>query len=371
MREIHVEDLVPGDVVHKTVYGRNGVVMLESGAVLTKHYIERLQTLGFRRIAIQPRNEVRDERVLDPAAIGRMKESAEGRRQMVDTVRSFVESDRTFANLALPYAEAARFKREYRDRVLETLGVQPVAEELSVLMQTDRQWFEHSLQVSLLANVAGDANLWDKTRLQELTVGSLLFDIGMTRLPERLIGARRKWTDEERALVRQHTRLGYQVLSGIREVPMQAARAALLHHERYSGGGYPFAFKGRDIPELAQIIGLADVYDALLSPRHHRDPYPGNEAMEYLFAAGNHDFGIEIIQLFLKHVAVLPISSVVRLSSGQLGIVENADKRLPHRPLVRVIREANGEPAKEPYTIDLSLDRRLVVVQTLPLAGSV
>lgn len=372
MREILVEELQPGDIVHKAVYGRNGVVMLESGAVLTKNYIERLQRLGFSRITIKARRGpgTLEDDIFDPSAIERMKDSVEGRKQMVDAVRAFVESDRTFANLALPYAEAARFRREFRDRVFETLSQRPLAEELSVLMQSDKQWFEHSMQVSLLANIAGDANLWDKSRLQELTVGSLLFDIGMTRLPERLTRARRKWTEEERRLVRQHTQLGYKVLSAIKEVPVQAARAALLHHERYNGEGYPLAFKGKDIPELAQIIGLADVYDALLSPRPHREPYPGNEAMEYLFAAGNYDFGIEVIQLFLKHIAVLPISSVVRLSSGQLGIVESVDKHLSHRPIVRIIREADGEPVKESYTIDLSAHRHLVVVQTIQRGGT-
>lgn len=363
-----MEDLRPGDIVNKAVEGRNGVVMLEAGAVLTKHYIERLRTLGFSRISIQARKGegALAEEVFDPTVIDRMKDNEEERRQMIDAVRSFIEADRTFANLTLPHAEAARFRREFRERVYETLSQRPIAEELSVLRQTDPLWFEHALHVSLLANIAGDANLWDGSKLQELTVGSLLFDIGMTRLPQKLIRAKRKWTEEERRHVRQHTQLGYKVLANMQEVPLQAARAALLHHERYSGEGYPFAFKGKDIPELAQIIGLADVYDALLSPRHHRDPFPNNEAMEYLFAAGNYDFGIEIIQLFLKHVAVLPISSVVLLSSGQLGVVENSDQRPAHRPLVRIVREANGEPAKEPCLIDLSKHRQLVVVQTFP-----
>ena len=363
-----MEELRPGDIVHKAVQGRNGVVMLEAGAVLTKHYIERLRALGFRSIAIRTRrgDGMPEEGAFDPSVIDRMKDNAEERERMADAVRSFIESDRTFASLTLPYAEAARFRREFRERVLGTLSQRPLAEELTVLRQTDPQWFEHALQVSLLANMAGDANLWDGSRLQELTVGSLLFDIGMTRLPEKLVRAKRKWTEEERRLVRQHTQLGFKVLADIREVPLQAARAALLHHERYSGEGYPFAFKGKDIPELAQIIGLADVYDALLSPRHHRDPYPGNEATEYLFAAGNYEFGIEIIQLFLKHVAALPISSVVLLSSGQLGVVESSDQRPAHRPLIRIVREADGELAKESYLIDLSQHRRLVVVRSFP-----
>lgn len=378
MKEILVEDLRPGDVLHKPVFGRGGIVMLEAGTVLTGHYIERLRTLGYRHIPIAGRGgasgdslpkkqpERKAEEGFDASDIARMKEDPEAMKRTEEMVHSFLESDRTFANLALASADLGRLRRGYRERVLETFAQRALAEELSVLRQTDPQWFGHALNVSLLANVAGDARGGDGAQLQELTVGALLFDIGMTRLPAGLIRARRKWTDAERRQVREHTHLGYRVLSGIRDVPLQAARCALLHHERYNGEGYPLAFKGKDIPELAQIVGLADVYDALLSSRHHREPYPNNEAMEYLFAAGNYEFGMEIIHLFLRHIAVIPVSSVVLLSSGQLGVVVSADRRMAHRPVVRVIREANGDEVAKPYTIDLSDQRRLVVVKTVP-----
>ncbi|MBB6732968.1 HD-GYP domain-containing protein [Cohnella zeiphila] len=384
MREIHVDDLQSGDVLERTVFGKNGIVMLEAGTVLTPYYIDRLRTLGFRRVAVKGRSGVHsapdaaqawkrsreqaEEEILtwNTAAIDRMKDDARAVADTMDAVRWFAESEQTFDRLSLPYAETARFRREFRERVLEAMAQPAIAQEMSVLQQTDTQLFEHSLQVTLLSNIAADLNGFDRSRLQELTIGSLLFDVGMTRLPERLIKAQRKLTDSERSLVRQHTKVGYKVLSSIREVPQQAARSALLHHERYNGGGYPLGFKGGDIPEMAQIIGLADVYDALISKRHHRDPYPNIEAMEYLFAAGNYDFGIGMIRLFLKHIAVFPVSSVVLLSTGQMGVVENVDNRLAHRPIVRIIREADGHPTPVPYTLDLNLNRNVVILHTVP-----
>lgn len=384
MKEIRVGELRPGDVVGKTVFGKNGIVMLESGTVLTAAYIERLRALGFARVAVRGTEERAEElparertpsaaeagaELRDPADIDRLKQDPEARKGTEEAIRSFAESEATFAKLALPLHESARFRRAFRDRMLEAAGHRPIADELGVMRQTDAQLFGHSLQVSLLAGIAGDVNGYDANRMYELTVASLLFDIGMTRLPESLIKAKRKLTEAERKTIREHTRLGYQVLSGIKEVPVPAARSALLHHERFNGGGYPLAFKGKDIPELAQLIGLADVYDALLSRRHHRDPYPSNEAMEYLFAAGNYDFGMEIIQLFLKHIAVFPVSSVVLLSNGQLGVVETAAGRLAHRPVVRIIREANGEAVLRPYSVDLNADRHLVIVRTVPDGG--
>ena len=382
MRELHVDDLRPGDIVNKTLLSKSGMVMLESGTVLTEYYINRLRNLGYKRVAVKDsgqrpvspelsnsRTKKRESgEALESGgakAVAEMKNNEAALVRTEDSVRRFVESDLTYSRLSLPFLETARFRRDFRERVLSVLEEKPLANELNVMMQSDPQLFQHSLKVSLLSNVLGDVRGFDSSRLEELTIGSMLFDIGMTRLPETIVKAKRKLSDSEREMVRQHTSLGYDVLSKIKEVPQQAARAALLHHERFSGGGYPFSLKGQDIPELAQLIGLADIYDALLSKRHHRDPYPNNEAMEYLFAAGNYDFNMDIVQMFLKHVVIFPISSVVELSNGQIGIVEHAENRLAHRPVVRIIREANGEAIARPYTVDLNQNRQLVILRLM------
>lgn len=380
MREIHIDDLRPGDVVNKTLLSKTGMVMLEEGTVLTDYYIHRLRTLGFKRVAVRDagdrlarenllaagrsRKETEDSSSETLAqAIAEMKSNEEALRKTGENIRRFVESDLTFSRMSLPFLETARFRRDFRERILSVLSEKALADELSVILQSDPQLFQHSLQVSLLSNVLGDVNGYDKSKLDELTIGSLLFDVGMTRLPAELIKANRKLTEAELEKVREHTRLGYKVLSEIKGVPQQAARAALLHHEKFGGHGYPLSFKGKDIPELAQLIGLADIYDALLSKRHYRDPYPSNEAMEYLFAASNHDFGANIVQMFLKHIVIFPVSSVVELNNGQIGIVEQTGNRLAHRPVLRMIREANGDPIAQPYTVDLNQNHQLAILR--------
>ncbi|THF73132.1 HD-GYP domain-containing protein [Cohnella fermenti] len=377
MRELHVEDLRPGDVVNKTLLSKGGMVMLEAGTVLTEYYIHRLRTLGFKRVSVKEPGErtimadsaakakkrgpevFRDEGITE--AVAGMKSNAESLAKTQESIRLFVESEHTFSRLSLPFLETVKFRRDFRERVLSALAEKPIADEMNVMLQSDPQLFRHSLHVSLLSNVLGDVRGFDKSRMEELTLGSLLFDVGMTRLPENIVKANRKLTDEERETVRQHTRIGYKVLSEIKSIPQQAARAALLHHERFDGHGYPFSFRGKDIPELAQLVGLADIYDALLSQRHYRDSYPSNEAMEYLFAAGNYDFGMDVVQSFLKHVVVYPVSSLVELSNGQVGIVEQTANRLAHRPVIRIIQEANGEPIAKTYTVDLNENRQLVI----------
>lgn len=382
MLEVHVNELRSGDVLDRAVLAKNGIVMLEAGTVLTESYIERLRKLGFARIALRSRSgaqpaaapaggriaahEADKELGLRTAEFGRIKDDPAAVRGASDSIVRFAEADETFARLLLPDEDRRRFREELRNRLREIVHTRPLAEELAVIRQTDPYMFDHSLQVTLLSNVIGLLNGFDPAKMHELTVGALLFDVGMTRLPTKLIQAKRQLSDAEKATLRKHTTFGYQVLSGIRDVPQQAARCALLHHERFNGSGYPHGLKKKEISDLAQIIGLSDVYDALTSKRHHRNPYSNHEAMEYLFAAGNYDFGMEMIQLFLRHVAAYPVSTAVLLSNGQLGVVESVNGRLAHRPVVRVIREADGTDAAVPYRIDLSQSSRLVIVRAVP-----
>ena len=247
-------------------------------------------------------------------------------------------------------------------RFYEIANIRPITEELGVLWQTDRFLFEHSLRVGLLSGVMGLALKFDLVRLFDLVLGGLLLDIGMTTIPQDLLCKKEPLSAEEKALIRQHTTEGFRILSSISGVSRTAAKCALPHHERYRGEGYPFGLKADELPVNAQIVGLADVYDALLSPRHHRSAFTPSETVEYLFAAGNYDFDITLVELFLSNVYIFPVSTVVCLSSGQIGIVSEHRRSIYNRPIVKIIREADGTPVTMPYEVNLLYHPNLTVM---------
>ena len=102
-----------------------------------------------------------------------------------------------------------------------------------------------------------------------------------------------------------------------------------------------------------------------MSPRHYRDAFTPGDAVEYLFAAGNYDFDISLVWLFLRNVFVFPVSSVIQLSNGQIGVVSGTDVKLNHRPVVRIIREADGSIVPEPYELDLIRHSNLTITGAL------
>lgn len=143
-------------------------------------------------------------------------------------------------------------------------------------------FFYHSVNVATIAGVIGIAKGYRPQQLLDLGIGALLFDIGMTQLPDELWRKKGELTKEETEIVRRHTYLGFELLRRQRNISLFSAHCALQHHERCDGNGYPRPLSGDDIHEYARIVAIADVFDALTSARYHRRQYSPHEAAEYL-----------------------------------------------------------------------------------------
>ncbi len=110
---------------------------------------------------------------------------------------------------------------------------------------------------------------------------ALLHDVGKIGIPVKLLQKKGRLTDEEFAQIKDHSVVGGEILSSIKESPWLKI-GARYHHERYDGGGYPEGLKGEAIPEIARIIAVADAYDAMTSNRSYRDAIPQHIVREEL-----------------------------------------------------------------------------------------
>src|SRR5690606_21216738 len=145
-------------------------------------------------------------------------------------------------------------------------------------------------------------------------------------------------TDEEFAEVKKHPEYGFEVLRTIFEINLLSAHVAYQHHERLDGSGYPRGLKGDEIHLWARLTAVADVYDALTADRPYRKALRPDQALKLLREDAPHRLDERAVYYLIRHLAVYPEGTIVRLNNGHIGIVvrQTAD---PAKPVVRVIAD--------------------------------
>lgn len=221
------------------------------------------------------------------------------------------------------------------------------------------------INVSILATKVGIGLGYYGAELQRLTLAGLVHDIGIFAVPQQVLTKTGRLTVEERALVEQHPRMGHDVIKRLGVDYAWLAEVVLQAHERGKGQGYPHRLKGREINELAQIIGLVDIFDALVSPRPYRRRLLPHEAVRELLTTERTAFPREIMKALVEQLSVYPLGTRVRLSSGEEGVVVRITACYPSRPLVRVTVSENTSSFEPPRLIDLSLHPHVSVAETV------
>lgn len=136
---------------------------------------------------------------------------------------------------------------------------------------------------------------------EEIYELGLLHDIGKIGVPGRIINKTERLTDEEFAEIKKHTTIGWDILKTINEIPY-LSKGAKWHHERYDGKGYPDGLKGKEIPEEARIICLADCYDAMTSRRSYSVPRPQDEVRAEIVRCTGTQFDPDIAKYLLDMI---------------------------------------------------------------------
>ena len=187
---------------------------------------------------------------------------------------------------------------------------------LQVLKQTDVSTMAHSMNVSIIARLIGVWAGLDTEKLDEISMAGLLHDIGKFKIPDEILLKPGKLTKEEFEVIKKHTVYGYEILNNFK-ILESTKRAALLHHEKFDGSGYPFGYTADKIDDISAIITIADVYDAMTSKRCYRDgmcPFDVIEDFEY---DGISKYHPKYIGMFLKKIASSYIGSTVLLTNGK------------------------------------------------------
>lgn len=190
-------------------------------------------------------------------------------------------------------------KVEEKTIQVEQLSFEIIATIASMIEAKDSYTKGHSVRVAEYSALLATEMGWEDEQVQNLKYIALLHDIGKIGIPDHVLNKPGKLTEAEYNIVKSHTTIGGEILREIETISSVDA-GAKYHHERYDGKGYPSGLKGKEIPEVARIIAIADAYDAMNSKRTYRDSLPVSVVRKELIEGKGSQFDPELLDIFVK-----------------------------------------------------------------------
>ena len=335
MRKLEISELAPGMVVAENVMTLRNQLLYPAGYRLTAKAITKLRFYSIPFLCIEDENDrlsyeemkTYSERVRSTPEFQRFAEDFEKDvYKFKDFLNSVVEKNAPL---------------DINDLLQDTLALLHnssqnvhIFEMINNMRQYDDSTYAHSINVALIANVLAGWLGMNENDILLVTQCGLLHDIGKLRIPDSIIKKPGKLTDEEFNIVKTHPYAGYEILSKQKMNP-HIINAAMMHHERFDGTGYPFGLKGEKIDIFARIISIADVYDAMTSARVYRGAMCPFKVIDIFEKEGLQKYDTKYILIFIENVLNTYIQSRVRLSDGRTGEVIMVNKHKLSRPLIR------------------------------------
>jgi hypothetical protein len=221
------------------------------------------------------------------------------------------------------------------------------------LRQPDPTIHEHGLSVCTLSLILGQALNFPRERLQQLGVGGLLHDIGLTRLPRNIVKRPKTMPPAQQALYETHTTQGGAILEKSGSSDQAVLAIVNGHHSLTAQIGQAGALSAAH-QESIRLVGIIDQYDELVTGQTGLTPMSSNQALSQLYQRYRTDEELSnSVSYLIRALGVYPLYSVVALSSGELAVVGAITPGKAHLPLLYICRDQSGMPCSPPVLLDL------------------
>lgn len=340
MKRVSTSELIPGMVTAEDVYTYNGQLILSRGVVLSDKAITKLEFYSIINIRVEDQMAQGFSENAEPDPNESPAERIRRSPEFLEFKSKFESELPKFQNMldkAIKEKQPLDLDNLY-DFVSDLLnsndGYTNVFDMLHNMREYDDMTYAHSMNVALICNVF---SRWLKLTEEETRIATLcgmLHDIGKVTIPEEIIRKPAKLSDAEFAIVKKHTLEGYNSLKNC-PIPESIMNAALMHHERCDGTGYPFGITNSKIDPYAKMVAIADVYDAMTSARIYRGPMCPFKVVEIFESEGLQKYDTRFIMTFLENIVNTYLLHRVRLNDGTVGEVVFINRAYLSKPTVK------------------------------------
>ncbi|MFZ2956741.1 MAG: HD-GYP domain-containing protein [Candidatus Ozemobacteraceae bacterium] len=255
--------------------------------------------------------------------------------------------------------------REMRDAVGELVADISQAPDavinLLAVKSYDDYTYAHNINVATLSLVMGHTMGLSRDELHWLGIGALLHDIGKLKIALSILNKEGALTEVELETIRTHPQIGYDMVANSKDVDQRALMIILQHHEKFGGKGYPNNLSKNDISLFARIAAIADVYDALTTPRPFRPAISPYLSMKILLSNSENHFDPAVLAVFLKRMSIYPPGSSIILNTGAIAAIIRPNPGAMLRPVIRLLKGPDGKSLSSDEDIDLLLHQNLYI----------
>ena len=342
MKRVLTKKLIPGMVLAGDVLSfDSNIRLLEKGTVLNEKDIARLAFYSIIDVLIEdkPVDEKAPERAADAELTysERLKQS-----------QDFKEFKQDFEECALKYEHTIQdIIHGNKDLDLDDMMTpiysllgggrtsSNIFDMLHNLRLYDDATYTHCINVALITNILAQWLRWSPEEVETATQAGLFHDIGKLLIPDSIITKPSQLTDDEYRIIKTHPQKGYEALKELK-ISNHVKNAALMHHERNDGTGYPLKLRGPQIDKYAKAVAIADVYDAMTSARYYRAPLCPFIAISMFEDEGFQRYDPEMIIAFLHNIVNTYLRNTVRLNTGEVGEIIFINSNALSKPTIKV-----------------------------------
>lgn len=347
MYQVSLGELRVGMVLARPIFTEDGHLLIKEGQSLNRTMIQKLVERKIPRICIADINSLQ----INP--IDQMQVVLEGAYR---SAISKYSSPQIVGNKRDDIPLIVKRMREVIAQIVKDEVVLTYC--LQMRMVKERNLFQKAVETSVFSGLL--AGVWGCTFAQtmEIMLGGLLHDAGCLEMTF-LIGKTEK-TPQEELLWREHPTYGYYFALQ-NNLSRKVAEIIQCHEERVDGSGYPKQLKGEEIPLGARIVSIcANITESIIY--NGMKPY---EALEIIYATSGIYFDSQLINQFVKSIALYPMGALVRLSTGEVGVITNIRNNHGARPVVNVYYNNYYKPLSHPKEIDLGKQRTIFIDEIL------
>lgn len=333
-------DEARGEVLSEDLFDQDGKLIFSKNTILNNYTVEKLKNINIKKVPIYPSCEDGIE-IYERNLSSIYRESIIAMKKlMVNLISDEITSYNTLKKTVDRLYEKDNEKRQI------LAGVEEIKDEYT---------YNHSTNVGLYSMYIAQLLGFNKEHIKDAVKAGLLHDIGKSKIPKSIINKEGKLNDEEFEIIKTHTTIGYEMSKNIPCLKEEIRQAILTHHERKDGSGYPLGLKFEEINIYAEIVAIADVYDALTSERVYKTKITPFEAIEQFCKMGLEKFNQIILSVFFKNIVQCYINSRIKLNDGIVGKIVY----IPPMNITKPIIEIDG------YYVDLEKNPSLQIVELI------